>query len=467
MKRYLKKIPAPLRTKKALFVYAGVLSVFLLANVTLGVAYRNKSYPNTLVAGRDVSGVPHGELQDTLASIGLLPGSVTLKYQEKDTDVKTEALGVQVDTDKTSQAITDASSWLPIWNIITKRDISFSTKVDDEKLQKYIESFIKKQEKGATDAKIVIKNGEFTIAPEKAGHTLEADQTKASIVDGVARGNREIALQARKIDPKVTKEKLEEKLQQVKKQQQTSVTLKFGDKTKIFTSAEIAVMFDAEDGNIDLADANIQAAVTRTGQGFGILVENTAQAVAAIKQAVSRSETLTFTLIEKPRPTLHYSYCVAARGVATSYLNGLSAKLASVYADARGWGLKGQITLSKASSGCNFTVWLSAASQMPTFGAICDSTWSCRVGPNVVINFDRWQGATTAWNNAGGSLEDYRVMVINHETGHWFGYYHSYCGGAGQPAPVMQQQSIDLQGCKFNPWPTAGELASHRQSLGL
>jgi hypothetical protein len=121
----------------------------------------------------------------------------------------------------------------------------------------------------------------------------------------------------------------------------------------------------------------------------------------------------------------------------------------------------------EVSSGCDFTVWLTAANQMPSFGAICDPLWSCRVGPNVVINFNRWQNASEAWNARGGSLEDYRHMVINHETGHWLGFGHSHCPGPGQPAPVMQQQSIDLQGCSFNPWPTAGELAALKRDLGI
>ena len=55
-------------------------------------------------------------------------------------------------------------------------------------------------------------------------------------------------------------------------------------------------------------------------------------------------------------------------------------------------------------------------------------------------------------------MRDYRHMVVNHEMGHWLGSGHQYCGGIGQPAPVMQQQSIDLQGCAFNPWPLDWEL---------
>lgn len=55
-------------------------------------------------------------------------------------------------------------------------------------------------------------------------------------------------------------------------------------------------------------------------------------------------------------------------------------------------------------------------------------------------------------------LASYRAMVINHETGHWFYLKHTGCPGAGQPAPVMQQQSIALRGCLPNPWPTAREV---------
>jgi hypothetical protein len=141
-------------------------------------------------------------------------------------------------------------------------------------------------------------------------------------------------------------------------------------------------------------------------------------------------------------------------------------KLAAVYGDPRGWN-QGGATLVYAESGCDFTDWLSAPESMAGFGSICDSYYSCRVGSNVVVNYDRWMGATDPWNQAGGSLEDYRVMVINHETGHWFGFAHRNCTGPGQPAPVMQQQSISLQGCTFNPWPTAPEITTLKSSLGV
>lgn len=154
------------------------------------------------------------------------------------------------------------------------------------------------------------------------------------------------------------------------------------------------------------------------------------------------------------------TYCISAKGVDPSFLPELEAKLASVYSDSRGWSLGGTNTFIKVSSGCSLTVWLTAAELMPSFGAICDSMWSCTVWPNVILNFDRWRFASPAWNGGGGSLDDYRSMVINHETGHWFGFGHRFCQGAGQLAPVMQQQSISLQGCTTNPWPLPYEKAS-------
>lgn len=168
--------------------------------------------------------------------------------------------------------------------------------------------------------------------------------------------------------------------------------------------------------------------------------------------------------IAQSNPVTTYTYEVNSRGAIQSDLNDFAAQVAQTFADVRGW-VQAGVTFKRVESGGNFTLVLSSPDQMTTFSSGCDAVYSCNAGRYVIINDERWRTATPSWNNAGGSLRDYRHMVANHETGHWLGFGHLQCTAAGAPAPVMQQQSISLQGCVFNPWPTTGEIASLKARL--
>jgi hypothetical protein len=162
--------------------------------------------------------------------------------------------------------------------------------------------------------------------------------------------------------------------------------------------------------------------------------------------------------------TVTVTYDVTTKGAVYASLSEFKLQANQTLNDARGWS-RMNVKFVEVASGGQFTLVLAEASQLPTFSSGCSADWSCNAGRYVIINQDRWMGMTDSWKSAGGSLRDYRHMVVNHETGHWLGHSHEYCGGTGQLAPVMQQQSIDLKGCKFNPWPLASELTSSR--LGI
>jgi hypothetical protein len=150
------------------------------------------------------------------------------------------------------------------------------------------------------------------------------------------------------------------------------------------------------------------------------------------------------------------TYDVTTRGRITTSLATFKRQAQETYADARGW-RAGGIAFRRVARGGDFTLVLAAASTLPSFGAGCSTFWSCRVGRFVIINQDRWKFASPAWNQARAGLRDYRHLVVNHETGHWLGHGHRGCPAPGRPAPVMMQQSKGLDGCRFNPWPTAAE----------
>jgi len=375
-------------------------------------------------------------------------------------------LGLDIDYARTAQQASRQKAWLPVANFFTRHELPLTLKTDQAAYDKKTTELAQLFSQEPADAGIVLQTGTFAIQPDTIGYRLDTGALKTKVAAALATGSSTVTVPVDTQAPQVKQADLQATLQTLKTQQQTAVIFQYQNAREQVVPSEIAGWYARSSGTFTLSDELLRASLTRLATRFGMIgVQNLDQAVAATRAALEQHKPLTFTFTPKVFRT--FTYCVQARNVDAGQLPILKAKLAAVYGDARGWSLGGAVSFVYAEGGCNYTVWLSAADQMPTFGSICDSTWSCRSGPNVVINFDRWRLASDAWNQSGGALEDYRVMVINHETGHWLGFGHSNCGGPGQAAPVMQQQSINLQGCKFNPWPTGGELRSLRTTLGF
>jgi hypothetical protein len=128
-------------------------------------------------------------------------------------------------------------------------------------------------------------------------------------------------------------------------------------------------------------------------------------------------------------------------------------------ADPRSWGNGGRMTFQRvgaaeASAGqYDFRVSLVSPGSMETYcpGVGTGGYTSCRYGERAVINLARW---ATAVPHYDGDVVTYRLYVVNHEVGHALGNRaHPPCPGPGQLAPVMQQQTLGLNGCAKNAWP--------------
>jgi cell division septation protein DedD len=128
--------------------------------------------------------------------------------------------------------------------------------------------------------------------------------------------------------------------------------------------------------------------------------------------------------------------------------------------DYRSWAGAGTVQMLRVpgSSASNFTVVLA---QPWTAYSLCLNIGidirvngvpftNCQAGAVIVINGDRYLGGVGGYS---ASLSVYRQYAINHEVGHRLGHGHLSCPGPGQLAPVMQQQTIGLQGCLANAWP--------------
>jgi hypothetical protein len=127
--------------------------------------------------------------------------------------------------------------------------------------------------------------------------------------------------------------------------------------------------------------------------------------------------------------------------------------------DVRGWGRAGFV-LERRDDDAPYLVVLAEGDEVDRLCRPYDTfgKYSCQNGTTVALNADRWRAATPKWT---GDLADYRRMLVNHEVGHLLGMHHPkpQCPHPGEPAPVMNQQSTELDGCLPNPWPLDDEIA--------
>jgi hypothetical protein len=126
--------------------------------------------------------------------------------------------------------------------------------------------------------------------------------------------------------------------------------------------------------------------------------------------------------------------------------------------DPRSWGNGGRMSFQRvgeaeaAAGDYAFKVTLISPGSMERYcpGVGTGGYTSCRYGDRAVINLARW---ATAVPDYEGDIPTYRHYVVNHEVGHALGNGHQECPGPGQLAPVMQQQTLGLEGCAKNAWP--------------
>jgi hypothetical protein len=149
--------------------------------------------------------------------------------------------------------------------------------------------------------------------------------------------------------------------------------------------------------------------------------------------------------------------------------SGFASTVDQIIAHPRGWTRSGESPITNSDEHMNAASWsfqrvggddYSVRVRLATpdtvdrlCGAAGVSTrgvYSCRFGTTLMINLRRWL------NGAAGFPMDvpaYRHMVIDHEMGHYLGFDHMRCPGSGRLAPVMQTQTIALNGCTPNAYP--------------
>jgi hypothetical protein len=139
--------------------------------------------------------------------------------------------------------------------------------------------------------------------------------------------------------------------------------------------------------------------------------------------------------------------------------DGFAAAAEQILAESRGWTAGGTVRFQRVPQAgpAEFTLYLATpgtSEQMCAKGGLHTGGYaSCRLPGQVILNLARWLTGAAGY---GDPLPTYRQFALNHEVGRELGYGNESCPGPGQPAPVMQQQTLGLSGCVANPWPYLG-----------
>lgn len=443
----------------ALIVLGALVGVFILANLVMMLVYRGKVLPNYSVAAVAIGGVRFDELDKKVTVEKILPGEVTLKKDDITKKITPNDLGVAVDWEATRERIRGSRNWLPVLSLFFKHSVPAELTIDNARFATATKELEQTFSRDPLPERIVFGGNDFVIAEPKDGFGLDVVALRMELAGLLEQGKRELEVPVEVKKSNAPTGQLGGQLAELQKNLDAKIALTYKGQSKQLSRSDIAGFFEPDGQTLKLSEGKVGQVVAGAARGLGVTPVNQGEAVQAALYAISKKQPVMFQLAGEGVKIYHY--CVSPRGVDVRFIPEFRQKLAAVYGDPQGWAKDGNRAFVYAESSCDFTAWLSAAARVTDFSAsVCDNYYSCRVGPNVIINYDRWMGATDPWNQAGGTLEDYRVMVINHETGHWLGFGHRFCPGSGRPAPVMQQQSIDLQGCTFNPWPTPAELAA-------
>lgn len=122
--------------------------------------------------------------------------------------------------------------------------------------------------------------------------------------------------------------------------------------------------------------------------------------------------------------------------------------------DSRSWAKEGY-TVAEVPSGAQLHIFIlpnnMVADKCHRDGLNQDG--GCVEGRNIYLSAQRWAQGDESFIKRGGTIEEYRIYLLNRQVGMVLGKGVSECTEAGRIAPVMQPQTESLSPCKANGWP--------------
>lgn len=480
-----------------LLIYLSLFTYFYINNSSAFAS--NASYANVSISRLNLAQAEQ-KINQEILSKNIIISANNLQIESTAAD-----LGVYIEPESLQNQLSKIRLRSALLPFVYNKKIEVGLAIDDVILKNSVQSSIPQDKQPAVNASYSVENNQIVVIEGKKGIGAEPDQFKSLLLDKLTNNeeNIDINIVLQEVNPAVNQDTLnnlkpvaqsiyannysisdENEEYKIDKNSLinylttnnnlSSLELNIDESKKLIEATAEQASYDAVNEVTTKYKSGKQSKITTNGQS-GRSVNNIDELAKGLSEAVSiqgsysgnfEFDKIAFSkktvTIDDTIPSVTYKYKITTWGKTISDLNDFATKVAQTLADGRGWANTGAKFI-QVNSSADFEIVLSEPSELPArYPGTCDAFYSCRVGRYVIINEDRWRMATPVWT---GNLRDYQHMVINHEVGHRLGQGHQNCPAVGQLAPVMQQQSINLQGCEFNPWPLPFEIDIAKRSL--
>lgn len=232
------------------------LTAFLLF-LSYNLSFRNKIFPNTFIAGQEVSGLNLESAAETLSSKTSVPEKINLVSSSDTFMLNAEDIGLSYDYQKSAQRafnLTRTGNYFFDMYLRTKllfksQDMGLVINFDEESLDKFIQTIASQiiSEPRNPSAKFVKK--ELTIDEGEKGTVLDQEYLKALIGQELSYAKSDdIKIPLQTVDPTLTSEELSAFKQRAEKYRGKKIYAKFEFETFTFDENDILSFLNPKGG---------------------------------------------------------------------------------------------------------------------------------------------------------------------------------------------------------------------------
>lgn len=244
-----------LKRKPVIITSISVILVLLVAYISGGVYYKNHFLPRTTIGTIDISG---SNIEEANRKIAKDLHSKTIAIQEKGDTIASftpAQLETQIDdTELLKQAKVEQGSWSWPFKFFQEKQIktnSSTIQYNEETLHTFLDSLPLETESrtSSQNASIVNESGTFVIRPQVQGTMIDKDLLKEKVVQSMAEGADQIALEDTYVQPTVTSENetLQASLEKMESLSNTVITYTIAGKEEVVPKEKIVTWLAVDD----------------------------------------------------------------------------------------------------------------------------------------------------------------------------------------------------------------------------